>query len=92
MFRKRVRALRRSSGGHGRTGEKKIIFLLTATPGLCRDLAFVAAPGATFGEKNKKGRGDLSIMVRASPSGVPHLSSTPQPAGVQLDQAGTSAE
>ncbi len=22
-------------GGHGRTGEKKIIFLLTATPGVC---------------------------------------------------------
>ncbi len=41
--------------------------------------------------ENECGR-DLSIMVRASPSGVPHLSSTPQPAGVQLDQAGTSAE
>ncbi len=32
---KRVRALRRGSSGHGRTGEKKIIFLLTATPGVC---------------------------------------------------------
>ncbi len=30
--------------------------------------------------------------MRASPSGVPHLSSTPQPAGVPLDRAGTSAE
>ncbi len=32
------------------------------------------------------------IMLRASPSGVPHPSSTPQPAGVLLDRAGTSAE
>ncbi len=47
---------------------------------------------AASGEKNKKGRGDMSITVRASPSGVSHLSSTPQPAGVQLDRAGTSAE
>ncbi len=30
--------------------------------------------------------------MRASPSGVPHLSSTLQPAGVPLDRAGTSAE
>ncbi len=47
---------------------------------LCRDLAFVSAPS------------DLRIMVRASPSGVPHFSSTPQLAGVPLDRAGTSAE
>ncbi len=31
-------------------------------------------------------------MTRASPSGVPHFSSTAQPAGVSLDRAGTSAE
>ncbi len=30
--------------------------------------------------------------MRASPSGVPHPSSTPQLAGVPLDRAGTSAE
>ncbi len=42
--------------------------------------------------RKKKSRGDLRITVRASPSGVPHLSSTPQPAGVTLDRAGTSAE
>ncbi len=36
---------------------------------LCRDLVFVSAPS------------DLRIMVRASPSGVPHFSSTPQLGG-----------
>ncbi len=30
--------------------------------------------------------------MRASPSGVPHLSNTPQPVGVPLDRAGTSTE
>ncbi len=43
-----------------------------------------AAPGGV--------RRDLMIMLRASSSGVPHPSSTPQPAGVSLDRAGTSAE
>ncbi len=37
-------------------------------------------------------RGDMRIMVRASPSGVPHPSSTPQPAGVPLVRTGASAE
>ncbi len=36
--------------------------------------------------------GDLRITVRASPSGVPHPSSTPQPAGVPLVRTGASAE
>ncbi len=60
---------------------------------LCHNLVFVPAPtdDVASGEK-KNGRGDLRIMVRASPSGVPHLLSTPQPAGVPLDHAGTSAE
>ncbi len=54
---------------------------------LCRDLAFVPASG-------KKGKGQkwFEDSVRASPSGVPHPSSTPQPAGVPLDRTGTSAE
>ncbi len=37
-------------------------------------------------------KGDLRITVRASSSGVPHPSSTPQPAGVPLDRTGASAE
>ncbi len=37
-------------------------------------------------------RGDLRITVMASPRGVPHPSSTPQPVGVPLERAGTSAE
>ncbi len=37
-------------------------------------------------------RGDLRITVRASPRGVPHPSSTPQPVGLPLERAGTSAE
>ncbi len=54
---------------------------------LCRDLAFVPASG-------KKGKGQrwFEDSVRASPSGVPHPSSTPQPAWVPLDRTGTSAE
>ncbi len=37
-------------------------------------------------------RGDFRITMRASPSGVPHPSSTPQPAGVPLVRTGASAE
>ncbi len=37
-------------------------------------------------------RGDLRITVRASPSGAPHSSSTPQPAGVPLVRTGASTE
>ncbi len=37
-------------------------------------------------------RGDLRITVRASLSGVPHPSSTPQPAGVPLVRTGASTE
>ncbi len=37
-------------------------------------------------------RGDLRITVRASPNGVPHPSSTPQPAGVLLVRTGASTE
>ncbi len=37
-------------------------------------------------------RGDLRITVRASPRGVPHPSSAPQPVGLPLERAGTSAE
>ncbi len=37
-------------------------------------------------------RGDLRITVRASPRGVPHASSAPQPVGLPLERAGTSAE
>ncbi len=60
---------------------------------LCRDLVFFPAPGAMLHpDKKKKGRDVLRIMVRAFPSGVPLPSSTPQPAGVPMDQAGTSAE
>ncbi len=48
--------------------------------------------GTWGGTASGRVRGDLRIMVRASPSGVPHLSSTPQPAGVPLDRTGASAE
>ncbi len=37
-------------------------------------------------------RGDLRITVKASPSGIHHPSSSPQPAGVPLDRTGASAE
>ncbi len=37
-------------------------------------------------------RGELRVTVRASPRGVPHPSSTPQPVGLPLERAGTSAE
>ncbi len=46
---------------------------------------------STISQSNEV-RGDLRITVRASPSRVPHPASTPQPAGVPLVQAGTSAE
>ncbi len=49
-------------------------------------------PGTRGGTASGRVRGDLRIMVRASPSGVPHPSSTPQPAGVPLDRTGASAE
>ncbi len=44
---------------------------------LCRDPAFVPAPGAPLHPVGV--RGDLRITVRASPRGVPHPSSAPQP-------------
>ncbi len=49
---------------------------------------------AAYSKKNKtkKGRGDFRITVRAFPSGVSHISNTPQPVRVPLDRAGTSAE
>ncbi len=56
---------------------------------LCRDLAFLPAPVAAL--RPVEFIGDLRITVRASPSGVPHPSSSPQLAGVPLDRAGTSA-
>ncbi len=49
-------------------------------------------PGTRGGTASGRVRGDLRITVRASPSGVPHPSSTPQPAGVPLDRTGASAE
>ncbi len=48
-------------------------------------------PGTRGSTASGRVRGDLRITVRASPSGVPHLSSTPQPAGVPLDRTGVSA-
>ncbi len=48
--------------------------------------------GTRGGTASGRVRGDLRITVRASPSGVPHPSSTPQPAGVPLDRTGASAE
>ncbi len=49
-------------------------------------------PGTRGGTASGGVRGDLRITVRASPSGVPHPSSTPQPAGVPLVRTGTSTE
>ncbi len=49
-------------------------------------------PGTRGGTASGGVRGDLRIMVRASPSGVPHPSGTPQPAGVPLVRTGASAE
>ncbi len=37
-------------------------------------------------------KGDLRVTVRASPRGVLHPSSAPQPVGLPLERAGTSAE
>ncbi len=48
--------------------------------------------GTRGGTASGRVRGDLRITVRASPSGVPHPSSTPQPAGVPLDRTRVSAE
>ncbi len=48
--------------------------------------------GTRGGTASSGVRGDLRITVRASPSGVPHPSSTPQPAGVPLIRTGASAE
>ncbi len=48
--------------------------------------------GTRGGTASGRVRGDLRITVRTSPSGVPHPSSTPQPAGVSLDRTGASAE
>ncbi len=49
-------------------------------------------PGSRGGTASSGVRGDLRITVRASPSGVPHPSSTPQPAGVPLVRTGASTE
>ncbi len=49
-------------------------------------------PGTRGGTASGGVRGDLRIMVRASPSGVPHPSGTPQPAGVPLVRTGASTE
>ncbi len=49
-------------------------------------------PGTRGGTASGGVRGDLRITVRASPSGVPHPSSTPQPAGVPLVRTGASTE
>ncbi len=49
-------------------------------------------PGTWGGTASGGVRGDLRITVRASPSGVPHPSSTPQPAGVPLVRTGASTE
>ncbi len=49
-------------------------------------------PGTQGGTASGGVRGDLKITVRASPSGVPHPSSTPQPAGVPLVRTGASTE
>ncbi len=48
--------------------------------------------GTRGGTASGRVRGDLRITVRASPSGVPHPSSTLQPAGVPLDRTGATAE
>ncbi len=49
-------------------------------------------PGTRGGTASGGVRGDLRITVRASPSGFPHPSSTPQPAGVPLVRTGASTE
>ncbi len=56
---------------------------------LCRDSAFVLAPGAALHPVESEvieGHGE------GFPRGVPHPSSAPQPVGLPLEQAGTSAE
>ncbi len=49
-------------------------------------------PGTRGGAVSGGVRGDLRVTVRASPRGVPHPSSAPQPVGLPLERAGTSAE
>ncbi len=49
-------------------------------------------PGTRSAAASGGVRGDLRITVRASPRGVPHPSSAPQPVGLPLERAGTSAE
>ncbi len=56
---------------------------------LCRDLAFVLAPGVALHPVESEvieGHGE------GFPRGVPHPSSAPQPVGLPLERAGTSAE
>ncbi len=53
---------------------------------------FSVRPGTRGGAASGGVRSDLRVTVRASPRGVPHPSSTPQPVGLPLDRAGTSAE
>ncbi len=48
--------------------------------------------GTWGGTASCRVRDDLRITARASPSGVPHPSSTPQPAGVPMNRTGASAE
>ncbi len=48
-------------------------------------------PGTRGGVVSGGVRGDLRIMVRASPSGVPHPSSTPQPVELPMEHAGSYA-
>ncbi len=52
---------------------------------LCRDSAFVLAPGAALHPVE-------SEVIEGFPRGVPHPSSAPQPVGLPLERAGTSAE
>ncbi len=49
-------------------------------------------PSTLCGAASSEVRGDLRIMVRAFPSGVPHPSSSQLPVGVPLDRAGTFVE
>ncbi len=52
---------------------------------------FLWGHGTRGGTASGRVRSDFRIMVRASPSGVPHPSSTPQLAGVPLDRTMASA-
>ncbi len=55
-------------------------------------LRFKVRPGIWGGAVSGGVRGDLRVIVRASPRGVPHPSSAPQPVGLPLERAATSAE